>query len=117
MATQKDELTRKTRDKIIELFGPESALAQAMEDDDFFDKLGDLIAWLYGEIMLSQLRPRPEQPRPQPKQPSYPGPRYPDWGKWRMTGIKTTAPTHWTTTYQTGSLGYKLWSAMTKYQA
>jgi len=81
VGTQKEELVRKTRARIIELFGPESALAQAMEDEDFFDKLGQLIAWLYGEIMLTL--PRPELHRePYPYRLVEPTPQPYEWGEW-----------------------------------
>lgn len=109
MATQKDELVEKTKAKIIELFRPESALAQAMEDDDFFRKLGDLVSWLFGEIMLSQ--PKPE---PRPSFPEHPWPQLPkhpldpelwtDRTKWRRTTWSTP-----------GDFTYKVTSAMTKW--
>lgn len=111
MATLRDELAEKTKAKIIELFGPESALAQALEDDDFFDKLADLVAYIYGLVILSQ--PRPE---PRPAEPGYPSPwpqRHPKWGEpwtkheWKQKWQRTTAP---------GSFTYKLWSAMSKYE-
>ena len=104
MATQKDELAEKTKAKIIELFGPESALAQAMEDDDFLDKLGELIAWLYGEIILSQ--PRPEPP------PRFPGPR-PLGKPWERPWEKKFT---WQTTAAPGSFTHKLQSAISKYE-
>lgn len=109
MATQRDELAEKTKAKIIEMFGPESALAQAMEDGDFLEKLAQLVAWLYGEIMLSQ--PRPEPPIiphstwPQPLEHSWTDP-------WR----KTTGGGKYTTTGEPGSFTQTLWSAMSKYK-
>lgn len=95
MATQKDELVEKTRAKIIELFGPESALAQAMEDDGFFDKLGDLISWLFGEIILSQPRPEPRYPGTRPE-PRYPGTKHPGtpWARKEWADPYTTGVTH-----------------------
>lgn len=111
MTTQKDELAEKTKEKIIELFGPESALAQAMEDDAFFDKLGSLIAWLYGEIMLSQ--PRPE---PQPRTPQYPPP-WPPMPTTRPSGIPWTEwkGTNWQSSNSAGDFTTKVTSAMAKY--
>ena len=95
MATLRDELAEKTKAKIIELFGPESALAQAMEDDSFFDKLGELIEWLAGAVMLSQ--PRPSSP----SRPSYPLTEVP-WARsvaapkeWSFTTKVTSAMSKW----------------------
>ena len=70
MPLEKDQLTKKTRTKIIELFGAKSALAQAMESEDFFEKLGDLIAWLIGELVLSGAL-SPSAPRQRDSLPSY----------------------------------------------
>ncbi len=115
MTTQKDELVERTKEKIIELFGPESALAQAMEDDGFFDKLGDLICWLYGQIMLSQPKPEPPRyPRVEPlKRP------WTDPGKWYRHMDTTAAPSwqqdKWLTT-TSSPFAQKLWSAMSKYE-
>jgi hypothetical protein len=116
VTTQKDELVEKTKRKIIELFGPESALAQAMESEDFFDKLGDLVSWLFGEIMLSQ--PRPEPPRyPRVEPLKHP---WTDPGKWRRTMTTTTAVPSWQkekwSTTADSNFARKLWSAMSKYE-
>lgn len=117
MATLRDELAEKTKAKIIELFGPESALAQAMEDDDFLEKLAQLVAWIYGEIMLSQSRPEPEYP-------TVPGPRYPEWpvyrkvrkpGMWDTGGPWETQHGKYTTAIP-GSFIHKLWTSMSKYE-
>jgi hypothetical protein len=105
--TRKDELVERTKAKILELFGPESALAQAMEDDDFFDKLGDLVSWLFGEIILSQ-------PRPEPKFPPYrPVQDITKWPKWERS---TTDTTSWTASTSTNTFSNKLWAAMRKYR-
>lgn len=108
MATKKDELVERTKEKIIELFGPESALAQAMEDDGFFEKLGDLISWLFGEIMLSQ--PRPEPPQRYPEQPG-PGPLRRPWTRteWEKSqwDVKYTATA--------GNFTHKITAAMAKW--
>lgn len=103
METLQDELTKKVRAKIIELFGPESALAQAMEDDNFMDKLADLVAYIYGLVILSQ-------PRPEPKSHPYlPTPNGTNWER------STAAPPNWTASSITASTFYgKLWSALSK---
>jgi len=117
MTTQKDELVERTKEKIIELFGPESALAQAMEDDDFFDKLGDLVCWLYGQIMLSQPKPQPPSyPRVEPLKHSW----WTDPGKWYRS-IGTTAAPSWQWDKWLATAGspfaQKLWSVMGRYEA
>jgi hypothetical protein len=111
MSTQKDELVEKTKRKIIDLFGPESALAQAMEDDDFFDKLAELICWLYGEIMLSQPKPQPPRYRSPWEEHKW---RAVPADKWRTS---VTAPAKWQTSSTAGdTFSQKLWSAMSKYE-
>jgi len=115
METLGDELTMKVRDKIIELFGPESALAQAMEDEDFFGKLADLVAYIYGLVILSQPKPEPPRyPRVEPlKRP------WTDKGKWYRSIGTTAAPSwqqnKWLTT-DGSPFAQKLWSAMSKYE-
>lgn len=107
MTTLRDELAEKTKAKIIELFGPESALAQAMEDNDFLEKLAQLVAWIYGEIMLSQ--PRLEPQRDRPRTTAIPA------GKW--TGkpwVQHKWDSKWATSAAT--FAYKLRSAMSKYE-
>jgi hypothetical protein len=101
--TLQDELTKKIRDKIIELFGPESALAQAMEDEGFMDKLADLVAFIYGLVMLSQPRPEPMYPK------TYHPITTPDWAKkWQRP--MTAAPSWWT-----GITTNSAFSAMSEY--
>jgi hypothetical protein len=95
MATLQDELTKKVRAKIIELFGPESALAQAMEDENFMDKLADLVAYIYGLVILNQ-------PRPEPKHHPIVT-HHKSWGK------------KWEKSITSGSFTHDVWSAIGKY--
>jgi len=103
METLGDELTMKVRDKIIELFGPESALAQAMEDEDFFGKLADLVAYIYGLVALSQPKPQPPEIEPLKR---------PWTDRWHDT---TWRWDKWLTTID-DSFVQKLWSAVAKYE-
>ena len=97
MATQKEELVLKIKQKIIDIFGPESSLAQAMDDPDFFDKLGDLVSFIYGEIMLSQPRPEPRIPREPVAPKPWVYPYKPErWVKWKTTAAPAWFRQQWT---------------------
>lgn len=102
--TQKEELTQNIRRKIIELFGPESALAQAMEDPEFMDKLGDLVSYIVGEVMLTLPRPEPRyEPRPYKPEPVAPTPPSKPWeDNWLRTA---GAPAKWSTGISAGDFG------------
>ena len=117
METIKDEITKKIHDKILELFGPESALAQAMEDEDFFDKLADLVAYIYGLVALSQ---------PRPKQHTSRSPYSLEW-EWELQSppqilcpdyYSPLTDTQWESTCTGGShFINKVWTAYQKYQS
>jgi len=112
METLKDELAEKARRKLIELFGPESALAQAMEDENFFDKLAEFIAWIWGEAMLSQPKP-PRYRAPWEEHRITPSPD--SWKyKWRTS---VTGSEKWETISTAGdTFSQKLWLAVSKYE-
>lgn len=94
---KQDDLTERVKQKIIEIFGPESSLAQAMDDPEFFKKLDELVSWLYGEIARSippRVRDIPGVPMPPVEEPWpwQPGTASGPWiKKWERTGSDESA--------------------------
>lgn len=54
METVGDEIIAKIRAKFIEIFPPESVLAQALEDEETMKKFADFCAYVYGLSLMSQ---------------------------------------------------------------
>ena len=50
--TFKDDLIKRTKEKVIEIFGHDFMVAKAIEDPEFDKKLGELIAWIIGEAIF-----------------------------------------------------------------